>query len=88
MKETCYPDIPDPYKSSVLSLLKPKVNAGKCVDTIHLLNSSPGRAAVITCTELPGKTDQGGQSACPSAAVTGGCGFVSSIRGTVNLQLP
>uniref|UniRef100_G1P5G8 Oncostatin-M-specific receptor subunit beta n=1 Tax=Myotis lucifugus TaxID=59463 RepID=G1P5G8_MYOLU len=24
MKETCYPDIPDPYKSSVLSLLKPK----------------------------------------------------------------
>ncbi|XP_054571287.1 oncostatin-M-specific receptor subunit beta isoform X2 [Eptesicus fuscus] len=26
VKETCYPDIPDPYKSSVLSLLKPKEN--------------------------------------------------------------
>ena len=27
----CYPDIPDPYKSSVLSLLKPKVNMAKIV---------------------------------------------------------
>ncbi|XP_012504960.1 PREDICTED: oncostatin-M-specific receptor subunit beta [Propithecus coquereli] len=29
MKDKCYPDIPDPYKSSVLSLIKSKVNAGK-----------------------------------------------------------
>lgn len=29
MKEKCYPDIPDPYKSSVLSLIKSKVNGGK-----------------------------------------------------------
>lgn len=29
IKETCYPDIPDPYKSSILSLIKFKVNVGK-----------------------------------------------------------
>ncbi|EPQ11658.1 Oncostatin-M-specific receptor subunit beta [Myotis brandtii] len=35
MKETCYPDIPDPYKSSVLSLLKPKENAHLTIMSAH-----------------------------------------------------
>lgn len=28
VKEKCYPDIPNPYKSSILSLIKSKVNVG------------------------------------------------------------
>ncbi|PNI93147.1 OSMR isoform 5, partial [Pan troglodytes] len=27
IKETCYPDIPDPYKSSILSLIKFKISS-------------------------------------------------------------
>ncbi|XP_036919107.1 oncostatin-M-specific receptor subunit beta isoform X2 [Sturnira hondurensis] len=51
MKEMCYPDIPDPYKSSVLSLLKPKETApltimdvNDCVpDALEVVKKSEGR---------------------------------------------
>ncbi|CAK7303244.1 Oncostatin-M-specific receptor subunit beta [Vulpes lagopus] len=50
MKEKCYPDIPDPYKSSVLSLIKSKenprltiMNIKDCVpDTIEVVNKHEG----------------------------------------------
>ncbi|XP_021572500.1 oncostatin-M-specific receptor subunit beta-like [Carlito syrichta] len=49
MKEKCYPDIPDPYKSSVLSLIKSKkphltiMNVSDCIpDSIEVVNKSEG----------------------------------------------
>ncbi|KAM8819655.1 oncostatin-M-specific receptor subunit beta isoform 1-T1 [Rhynchonycteris naso] len=50
MKETCFPDIPDPYKSSILSLLKPKesphltiLNVNDCVlDALEVVNKPEG----------------------------------------------
>lgn len=49
VKETCYPDIPDPYKSSVLSLLKPKesphlsiMSVRDCVpDALEVVHKAP-----------------------------------------------
>lgn len=51
MKEKCYPDIPDPYKSSVLSLIKSKenphltiMNVNDCIpDAIEVVNKPEGR---------------------------------------------
>nr|XP_017523067.1 oncostatin-M-specific receptor subunit beta isoform X1 [Manis javanica] len=50
MKENCYPDIPDPYKSSVLSLIKSKENphltimkVNDCIpDAIEVVNKPEG----------------------------------------------
>ncbi|XP_066234814.1 oncostatin-M-specific receptor subunit beta isoform X2 [Saccopteryx leptura] len=50
MKETCFPDIPDPYKSSILSLLKPKesphltiMNVSDCIpDVLEVVNKPEG----------------------------------------------
>ncbi|XP_057566231.1 oncostatin-M-specific receptor subunit beta isoform X2 [Hippopotamus amphibius kiboko] len=50
LKEKCYPDIPDPYKSSVLSLIKSKENphltimkVNDCVpDAIEVINKQEG----------------------------------------------
>ncbi|XP_068391365.1 oncostatin-M-specific receptor subunit beta isoform X1 [Eschrichtius robustus] len=50
LKEKCYPDIPDPYKSSVLSLIKSKenpqltiMNVNDCVpDAIEVINKPEG----------------------------------------------
>uniref|UniRef100_A0A8D1T2I9 Oncostatin-M-specific receptor subunit beta n=2 Tax=Sus scrofa TaxID=9823 RepID=A0A8D1T2I9_PIG len=50
LKEKCYPDIPDPYKSSVLSVIKSKenphltiMNVNDCVpDAIEVLNKPEG----------------------------------------------
>nr|XP_023401403.1 oncostatin-M-specific receptor subunit beta [Loxodonta africana] len=50
MKEKCYPDIPDPYKSSVLSLIKSKenthltiMNLKDCIpDAIEVVNKPEG----------------------------------------------
>ncbi|XP_037654745.1 oncostatin-M-specific receptor subunit beta isoform X2 [Choloepus didactylus] len=51
MKEKCYPDIPDPYKSSVLSVIKSKenthltiMNINDCIpDAIEVINKPEGR---------------------------------------------
>ncbi|XP_044088452.1 oncostatin-M-specific receptor subunit beta [Neovison vison] len=59
MKEKCYPDIPDPYKSSVLSLIKSKenphltiMNIKDCVpDSIEVLNKQEGTRKSFTETE-------------------------------------
>ncbi|XP_032193451.1 oncostatin-M-specific receptor subunit beta isoform X2 [Mustela erminea] len=59
MKEKCYPDIPDPYKSSVLSLIKSKenphltiMNIKDCVpDSIEVLNKQEGTRKSLTETE-------------------------------------
>ncbi|XP_073747070.1 oncostatin-M-specific receptor subunit beta isoform X2 [Callorhinus ursinus] len=59
MKEKCYPDIPDPYKSSVLSLIKSKENPRltimsikDCVpDSIEVLNKQEGTRKSLTETE-------------------------------------
>ncbi|XP_047587214.1 oncostatin-M-specific receptor subunit beta [Lutra lutra] len=59
MKEKCYPDIPDPYKSSVLSLIKSKenphltiMNIKDCVpDSIEVLNKQEGTRKSLMETE-------------------------------------
>ncbi|XP_077619595.1 oncostatin-M-specific receptor subunit beta [Crocuta crocuta] len=59
MKEKCYPDIPDPYKSSVLSLIKSKenprltiMNVKDCVpDAIEVVNKQEGTRKSLTDTE-------------------------------------
>ncbi|XP_076973150.1 oncostatin-M-specific receptor subunit beta isoform X3 [Tamandua tetradactyla] len=51
VKEKCYPDIPDPYKSSVLSVIKSKenthltiMNINDCIpDAIEVINKPEGR---------------------------------------------
>ncbi|KAM5328523.1 oncostatin-M-specific receptor subunit beta isoform 2-T2 [Glossophaga mutica] len=45
MKEMCYPDIPDPYKSSVLSLLKPKETAPPTI--MHVNDCVPDALEVV-----------------------------------------
>ncbi|XP_051709761.2 oncostatin-M-specific receptor subunit beta isoform X4 [Oryctolagus cuniculus] len=57
MKEECYPDIPDPYKSSILSMKKSKenphptiMNVKDCIpDAIEVINKAEG-----TKTQFPG----------------------------------
>ncbi|XP_036266846.1 oncostatin-M-specific receptor subunit beta isoform X1 [Pipistrellus kuhlii] len=58
IKETCFPDIPDPYKSSVLSLLKPKesphpsiMSVRDCVpDALEVVNKAARRSlAEVEC---------------------------------------
>ncbi|XP_029796839.1 oncostatin-M-specific receptor subunit beta [Suricata suricatta] len=59
MKEKCYPDIPDPYKSSVLSLIKSKenprltiMNVKDCVpDAIEVINKREGARKSLIETE-------------------------------------
>ncbi|XP_040351744.1 oncostatin-M-specific receptor subunit beta isoform X1 [Herpailurus yagouaroundi] len=59
MKEKCYPDIPDPYKSSVLSLIKSKenprltiMNVKDCIpDAIEVINKQEGTRKSLTETE-------------------------------------
>lgn len=89
MKDTCYPDIPDPYKSSVRSLLKPKVNVGKCMETMRLLDPSPGRGcANHTSQPSPGRRNRAGEAACVLQPWNGAAASMSSTRGhPVNLQL-
>nr|KAF6490474.1 oncostatin M receptor [Molossus molossus] len=71
MKETCYPDIPDPYKSSVLTLLKPKspstaiMDVRACIpDAIEVVNKPEGSKVQssdarrpLTETEYTNKAD-------------------------------
>ncbi|XP_062067679.1 oncostatin-M-specific receptor subunit beta isoform X2 [Lepus europaeus] len=67
MKEKCYPDIPDPYKSSILSMKKSKenphptiMNVKDCIpDAIEVINKAegiktqfPGTRKSVTETEL------------------------------------
>ncbi|KAM6156861.1 oncostatin-M-specific receptor subunit beta [Erethizon dorsatum] len=57
----CYPDIPDPYKSSILSLIKSKenphltiMNVKDCIpDAIEVINKSEGTKAQFTGTGKP-----------------------------------
>ncbi|XP_013370405.1 PREDICTED: oncostatin-M-specific receptor subunit beta isoform X2 [Chinchilla lanigera] len=56
VKEKCYPDIPDPYKSSILSLVKSKenphltvMNVKDCIpDAIEVINKSEGTKVQFT----------------------------------------
>ncbi|XP_004848645.1 oncostatin-M-specific receptor subunit beta isoform X3 [Heterocephalus glaber] len=61
VKEKCYPDIPDPYKSSILSLIKSKesphlriMNVKDCTpDTIEVVNKSEGTKTQFIGIEKP-----------------------------------
>ncbi|KAF7460419.1 Hypothetical predicted protein [Marmota monax] len=61
VKEKCYPDIPDPYKSSILSLIKSKenphltiMNVKDCIpDAIEVINKPEGTKPQLLETRKP-----------------------------------
>ncbi|KAM5168066.1 LOW QUALITY PROTEIN: oncostatin-M-specific receptor subunit beta [Callospermophilus lateralis] len=61
VKEKCYPDIPDPYKSSILSLIKSKenphltiMNVKDCIpDAIEVINKPEGTKTQLLETRKP-----------------------------------
>ncbi|KAF6126217.1 oncostatin M receptor [Phyllostomus discolor] len=66
MKEMCYPDIPDPYKSSVLSLLKPKEAAPLTIMSVN--DCVPDALEVVKKPEGSKTPFPGARKAAPDTA--------------------